>query len=171
MDYFSPANLFLRAARNNPTDTSQFCLSVQTNGADGSKLAFILVSEKLRALDAPIVHTQHDEILVEAREDMVDLEKEIVKGAMEEAFRRILPQVRFIVGPRVIPTAQPGSDPMPFELSGRGRDFYSSPALQSFFRQHRLGSFLLREPRTGPKWRLPSRRFLLCQSSLRSKIR
>jgi len=36
---------------------------------DAFKLALIHISEKLNGLDARIVHTQHDEIIVEAKED------------------------------------------------------------------------------------------------------
>jgi DNA polymerase I-like protein with 3'-5' exonuclease and polymerase domains len=54
------------------SDRSLFNLPVQATGADGFKLALINVSGKLNGLDARIVHTQHDEIIVEARDDIAD---------------------------------------------------------------------------------------------------
>ncbi|MGA7644060.1 MAG: hypothetical protein WBW56_17810, partial [Syntrophobacteraceae bacterium] len=41
---------------------------VQANGADGFKLALYLILRALEGIDARIVHTQHDEIIVEARD-------------------------------------------------------------------------------------------------------
>ena len=35
-----------------------------------------------------IVHTQHDEIIIEARDGIEDQVREIVKESMEEAFRK-----------------------------------------------------------------------------------
>ncbi len=61
----------------------------------------ILISEKLSDLDARIVHTQHDEIIVEARDDLVEQVREIIKNSMEESFKQIIPEVRFVVEPRV----------------------------------------------------------------------
>ena len=79
---------------DNATETSVFCLPVQTNGADGFKLALVSISEKLNGLDARIVHTQHDEIIIEAREDIADQVQAIVKESMEEASERIVPESR-----------------------------------------------------------------------------
>jgi DNA polymerase-1 len=83
------------------TDRSLFNLPVQTNGADGFKLALICISEKLNNMDARIVHSQHDEIIVEAREDQADQVREIMKESMEAAFKQIVPEVSFVVEPRV----------------------------------------------------------------------
>ncbi len=63
-------------------------------------LALILISEKLVRLDAGIVHTQHDEILVEAREDIADQARAIVEKSMEAAFKQIIPEVSFAAKPR-----------------------------------------------------------------------
>jgi DNA polymerase I-like protein with 3'-5' exonuclease and polymerase domains len=82
-------------------DSSLFNLPVQANGADGFKLALISVTEKLNGLDARIVHTQHDEIIVEAREDIVDQVKAMVADSMQTAFKRFIPEIPFIVEPRV----------------------------------------------------------------------
>jgi DNA polymerase I-like protein with 3'-5' exonuclease and polymerase domains len=87
-----------------PDDASDrilFNLPVQTNGADGFKLALIHISEKLNSLDARIVHTQHDEIIVEARDDVVAHVQAIVKALMEDALERIVPEVPFAVEIRV----------------------------------------------------------------------
>src|SRR5208283_3615558 len=72
-------------------DRSLFNLPVQATGVDGFKLALVNVSEKLNGLDARIVHTQHDEIIIEARDDMVDQVQAIMKESMEEALGRIIP--------------------------------------------------------------------------------
>jgi DNA polymerase I-like protein with 3'-5' exonuclease and polymerase domains len=44
---------------------------------------------------------QHDEIIVEARDGIEDQVKAIVKGAMEEAFQGIIPEVPFVAEIRV----------------------------------------------------------------------
>jgi DNA polymerase I-like protein with 3'-5' exonuclease and polymerase domains len=84
------------------SDRSLFNLPVQTTGADGFKLALINVSEKLNGLDTRIVvHTQHDEIIVEVREDVADQVQAIVEESMEEALERIVPEVPFVAETRV----------------------------------------------------------------------
>ena len=57
---------------DNATDTSLFCLPVQTNGSHGFKPALVIVSEKLNGLDARIVHTRYDEIIVKAGDEIAD---------------------------------------------------------------------------------------------------
>jgi len=74
---------------------------VQATGADGFKLALINISEKLNGLDARIVHTQHDEIIVEARDGIEDKVQAIVKDSMAEALERIVPEVQFVAEIRV----------------------------------------------------------------------
>jgi DNA polymerase I-like protein with 3'-5' exonuclease and polymerase domains len=64
-------------------------------------LALILISEKLSELDAGIVHTQHNEILMEAREDIADQVRAIVEKSMEAAFKQIIPEVSFVAKPGV----------------------------------------------------------------------
>jgi len=76
-------------------------LPVQATGADGFKLALIHIAEKLNGLDARIVHTQHDEIIIEARDAIEDQVQAIVKESMEEAFKKIIPEVPFIVEPKI----------------------------------------------------------------------
>ena len=79
----------------------KFCLPVQANGADAFKLALYLISRRLQGVDARIVHTQHDEIIVEARDGIEDQVEAIVEGAMEEAFEKIIPEVPFVAEIRV----------------------------------------------------------------------
>jgi DNA polymerase I-like protein with 3'-5' exonuclease and polymerase domains len=81
--------------------TRHSLLGVQANGADGFKQASIHISEKLNGPDARIVHTRHDEIIVEARDDIVDEVWAIVKGAREAVLERIIPEVAFTVQIRI----------------------------------------------------------------------
>ncbi|MGA2938595.1 MAG: hypothetical protein ABSF52_16050 [Syntrophobacteraceae bacterium] len=59
-------------------------------------MALIHISEKLNGLDARIVHTQPDEIIVEARDEIVDEVCVILKESMEAALEKIIPQVPFV---------------------------------------------------------------------------
>jgi DNA polymerase I-like protein with 3'-5' exonuclease and polymerase domains len=52
-------------------------------------------------LISPLVHTLHDEIIVDARDDIADQVQVIVKESMEKAFKKIIPAVPFVVEPRV----------------------------------------------------------------------
>jgi len=49
-------------------------------------LPLIDVAEKLNGPDARIVHAQHDRIIVEAGENVVDRAPVIMKESVEEAF-------------------------------------------------------------------------------------
>jgi len=71
---------------DNATDTSLFCLPVQTTGADAFKLACTSFLVGCR-VDARIVHTLYDEIIVEARDGIEDQVKSIMKESMEEAIQ------------------------------------------------------------------------------------
>jgi len=51
-----------------------------------------------------VVHTQHDEIIVEARDAIADQVKAIVAESMEAAFEKIIPEVPFTVEIRVVET-------------------------------------------------------------------
>ena len=87
-----------------PDDASDrylFNLPVQATGADGFKPAPINIPKKLNGPDARIIHTQHDEIIVKAGEDIAHQVRATVKGAMEEAFKKIIPEVTFIVEPKI----------------------------------------------------------------------
>jgi DNA polymerase I-like protein with 3'-5' exonuclease and polymerase domains len=59
------------------------------------------ISEKLNGLDARIVHTQHDEIFVEARDAIADQVQAIVRESMEVALEGIVPEVPFVAEIRV----------------------------------------------------------------------
>jgi DNA polymerase I-like protein with 3'-5' exonuclease and polymerase domains len=74
---------------------------VQTNGADAFKLALYLISRALEGVDARIVNTLHDEIIVEARDGIEDQVLTIVKESMEEALDLIIPEVPFAAEIRV----------------------------------------------------------------------
>ena len=86
---------------DNATDTSLFCLPVPTTGADTFKLALYHISRGLQRGDARIVHTLHDEIVVEARDAIEDQVKSIVKESMEAALERIVSEVPFVAEIRV----------------------------------------------------------------------
>ena len=74
---------------------------VQGTAADGFKRALISLDRELVGEDASIVHIMHDEVIVEARDDITDAVAVTVKNCMEGAFKGILPQVPMIVEPQV----------------------------------------------------------------------
>jgi DNA polymerase I-like protein with 3'-5' exonuclease and polymerase domains len=45
--------------------------------------------------------TQHDEIIIEARDGIEDQVEAIVKESMEEAFQGIIPEVPFVAEPKI----------------------------------------------------------------------
>ena len=80
---------------------SLYNFPVQGTAADGFKLALIYLDEKLKDLDAQIVHILHDEVIVEAKADIADDVAKIVKICMEGAFNEILAAVPFKVEPEI----------------------------------------------------------------------
>jgi len=56
-----------------------------------------MLDEKLRDLDARVVHILHDEIIVEAKEDVAGQVEGIVKGSMGKAFEELKIGVPMIV--------------------------------------------------------------------------
>ena len=74
---------------------------VQGTAADGFKIALINLDRQLDGQDARIVHILHDEVIVEARTDIVDFVAVTVKNCMEKAFNDILPEVPFVVEPEI----------------------------------------------------------------------
>jgi DNA polymerase I-like protein with 3'-5' exonuclease and polymerase domains len=60
------------------------------------KLALYLISGRLKGMDARIVHTLHDEIIIETRDGIEDQVRVIVKASMEEVFGGIIPEVPFV---------------------------------------------------------------------------
>jgi len=61
----------------------------------------INLDRQLDGQDARIVHILHDEVIVEARTDIVDSVAVTVKSCMENAFCDILPEVPFVVEPEI----------------------------------------------------------------------
>ncbi|MGD0398659.1 MAG: hypothetical protein ABSC04_07055 [Syntrophobacteraceae bacterium] len=55
----------------------------------------------MNGLDARIVHTQHDEIIVQAGDHIADQVLVIVKESMKKALERIIPEIPFIVEPKI----------------------------------------------------------------------
>ena len=72
---------------------------VQGTAADGFKLALLELDDQLAGQHAGIVHILHDEVIVEAREDIADDAAMTVKSCMEQAFKDILPEVPMVVEP------------------------------------------------------------------------
>ena len=86
------------------TNTSPFCLPVQTTGGHPFKLALYLISRGLQGIDARIVHTLHCEVSIEVRDGIEDQVEAILEESMEEAFKRIIPKVPFVAEIRVAET-------------------------------------------------------------------
>ncbi|MGV7223329.1 MAG: DNA polymerase, partial [Nitrospinales bacterium] len=78
---------------------SLFNYPVQGAAADGFKVALNELDEQLVDQDAKIVHILHDEIIVEASEDIADSVAAIVKTCMERAFINMLPGVPYRLQP------------------------------------------------------------------------
>jgi len=78
-------------------DTSLYNFPVQATAADGFKQALIKLDRKLEGLDAMIVHTLHDEIIVEAEEGIVNEVKATLEDCMIEAFEKLGLEVPFKV--------------------------------------------------------------------------
>jgi hypothetical protein len=74
---------------------------VQGTGADGFKYALWLLDGRLKGLDARIVHILHDEIIVEANQEIAAQVKEIVKDCMEKAFEQLDLGVSMLVEPDI----------------------------------------------------------------------
>jgi DNA polymerase I len=72
---------------------------VQGTGSDGFKFALLLLDGELQGMDARIVHILHDEIIVEANEEIADKVEGIVKNCMEKAFEDLKLEVRMLVEP------------------------------------------------------------------------
>ncbi len=61
----------------------------------------MLICGRLEGVDARIVNTLHDEIIIEARDGIEDQVKEIVKESMEATLEQIIPEVPFVAEIRV----------------------------------------------------------------------
>jgi DNA polymerase I len=73
---------------------------VQGAGSDGFKFALWSLDGELRDLDAKVVHILHDEIIVEAKEEIAGQVKGIVKDCMERAFEQLKLGVLMHVKPK-----------------------------------------------------------------------
>ena len=83
------------------TDNSIVNLPIQSNASDVFKIALLDLHKKLEELDARIVHIIHDEIIVEAGEDIADDVSKLVKECMEKAYEKMLPNCPFLVEPKI----------------------------------------------------------------------
>lgn len=61
----------------------------------------IRLDDELADQDARIVHILHDEVIVEAKEDIAKDVVVTVKKSMEQAFKGMLPEVPMVVKPVV----------------------------------------------------------------------
>lgn len=52
-------------------------------------------------MDARIVHIVHDEVIVEAQEEIAEEVSDIVKICMDSALERLVPEVPFVVEPEI----------------------------------------------------------------------
>ena len=83
------------------SEGSLYNFPVQGTAADGFKLVLTYLDEKLKDLDAQIVHILHDEVIVEAKAEITDDVAKIVKTCMEDAFEKLIPNVPFKVEPEI----------------------------------------------------------------------
>ena len=74
---------------------------MQGTGAEGFNIALVELDSELSDRNARIVHILHDEIIVEAREDMAGDLAVTVKNCIERAFNEIFPEVPFVVKPDI----------------------------------------------------------------------
>ncbi|MBT4527824.1 MAG: hypothetical protein HOC24_14870 [Deltaproteobacteria bacterium] len=86
---------------NSTTDNSIINFPVQGTGSDGFKFALLMLDAKLRDMDARIVHILHDEIIVEANEEIADKVEGIVRDCMEGAFVEMKLGVSMLVEPDI----------------------------------------------------------------------
>jgi DNA polymerase-1 len=74
---------------------------VQGTAAEGFKIALIYLDKQLAGQDARIVHILHDEVIVEAKAEVVNDVAAIVKTCMEAAFNKLIINVPFEVEPEI----------------------------------------------------------------------
>ena len=87
----------LLSVSDNTKDTTLYCFPIQGTASDGFKIALVDLHEQLQELDARIVLTVHDEIIVECRKDISDKVKVIVEECMTGAYKSILSGIEFKV--------------------------------------------------------------------------
>ena len=68
---------------------------IQGTSADITKYALVFINKEIKnhSLDAYLIHTVHDEIVTEAREDMVDDVAKLVEEQMIKAGEKLLKKV------------------------------------------------------------------------------
>jgi DNA polymerase-1 len=96
----TPLGRMLKVAKDTKAN-SLINYPVQSTAADGFKMALINLHEQLLDRDAQIVHILHDEVVVEAKQDIAEDVAVIVKERMEKAFYDILPEIPFVVEPQI----------------------------------------------------------------------
>ena len=76
---------------------------MQILAADGFKIALCRLDNKFQelGLDAHLVLTLHDEIAVEARDELADQVSEVVAECLQEAFMGIVPEMPFELEMRI----------------------------------------------------------------------
>jgi DNA polymerase I len=76
---------------------------IQGTASDGFKIALCRLNEKFQdmGLDAHLVLTLHDEIVVEARDELVGQVSEVVAECLKEAFMGIIPGMPFELEMRI----------------------------------------------------------------------
>ena len=89
---------------NSTESNSIINFPAQGNASDGFKYALWKLDVELRGLDARIVHILHDEIIVEAKEDIADKVKKVVKRCMENAFEQLQLEVPMFAEPEIMDT-------------------------------------------------------------------
>jgi len=86
---------------NGTKKTSLYNFPIQATGADGFKLALVCIFDKLKDMDAKIVHILHDEVIVEVKEDIAEDVSIVIKKCMEAALEKLVPEVPFKVEPEI----------------------------------------------------------------------
>jgi DNA polymerase I len=76
---------------------------IQGTAADSFKIALCRLDEKFKALrlDAHLVLTLHDEIVVETREDVAEPVQGIIEKCLMDAFKKIIPHMPFELDMRI----------------------------------------------------------------------
>jgi DNA polymerase I len=76
---------------------------IQGTAADGFKTALCLVDQKFRELrlDAHLVLTMHDEVVVEVKAEVAEALRVIVEDCMMEAFKEMVPEMPFELDMRI----------------------------------------------------------------------
>lgn len=64
-------------------------------------MAVLGIDQKLSGMDVKIVHKIHYEVIVEAREDIAEQVKRIIKRCIESAMEKMVPEVPFVVAPEI----------------------------------------------------------------------